>query len=92
MFLDGMQHLVLGLAIRVVLKTTSSVSEALDYFARDYKFDLVICDIYLPGMSGFDLIQSIRSRKINVKIVVVSSTEDGRDIQQLVDLCVLIAG
>lgn len=41
---------------------------------RDERFDLIICDFMLPGISGIDLIERLRSdaRTKNVPILMIS--------------------
>lgn len=43
--------------------------------ANETMFDLVVTDIFMPGMDGFELIGSIRKASPEMKIIVVS----GRD-------------
>ncbi len=42
--------------------TVSSGEEAINVY-DDYQPDLVLCDIMMPGLSGFDVLENIRSRK-----------------------------
>jgi len=47
-------------------------------FENDY-FDLVILDINLPGMNGYDLCKKIRNRNLNIPVVMLtamSTTDD----------------
>jgi two-component system, NtrC family, response regulator PilR len=44
------------------------------------KFDLLITDVRLPGMSGFDLVRRVRQLRPNVAIIMITaySTPQGR--------------
>lgn len=37
------------------------------------KYDLILLDLKLPGMSGLDVIRSMRNQKIDTKIVIISA-------------------
>jgi DNA-binding response OmpR family regulator len=47
---------------------------------RRTKFDLVITDVRLPGMSGFDMVRKIKQLKPDIPIIMITaySTEQGR--------------
>jgi DNA-binding response OmpR family regulator len=40
------------------------------------EYDLVLCDIAMPGVNGLEVLQSIRSTKINVPFIFVSGAAD----------------
>jgi PAS domain S-box-containing protein len=40
--------------------------EALDLLKRDEAFDVVLCDLMMPGMSGMELFESVRTRDSNL--------------------------
>lgn len=57
------------------LVEATSGEEALEVFNRDL-FDLVILDVCLPGMSGFDVARALRTGAINAGVpIVFISTE-----------------
>ncbi|KQO18431.1 response regulator [Paenibacillus sp. Leaf72] len=41
--------------------------------ARQENYDLIIADINMPGMSGLDFVESLRSEYINTKIIFITS-------------------
>jgi DNA-binding response OmpR family regulator len=55
-----------------------SGEQAVDSMATE-TFDLVLVDLMLPGMSGFDLVRSIR-RTSTVPIVIVTARSDSHDV------------
>ncbi len=59
--------------------------EALD-LARREKFDLVVLDLGLPGMDGFDVIVKLREAGSDVPIVVLSSRSDEAGKVKALDL------
>ncbi|MBN1865966.1 response regulator [Candidatus Sumerlaeota bacterium] len=51
--------------------TAGDGSEALDLLRKN-SFDMVLSDLQMPGLSGLDLISSIKSRQPTLPVVVVS--------------------
>lgn len=35
-------------------------------------YDLILLDLKLPGLSGFDILKKIREKNINIKIIIIS--------------------
>ena len=54
-----------------ILVTAKSGAEALDKLTPD--FDLVITDLMMPGMDGFELIKAIKQRQPNLPIIVLTA-------------------
>ncbi len=50
--------------------------------------DLVLLDLFLPRMSGFDVLQQIRSNEDikNTKVIVVSNTDQAEDRKRVIDM------
>jgi response regulator of citrate/malate metabolism len=58
-----------------VVGVAHSGREALDTVER-VRPDLVVLDIYLPDMSGLDVLQEIRQRRAEVDVIVVTAAKD----------------
>ncbi len=58
-------------------------NEALEIL-KSIKVDIVITDIYMEGMDGYDLIKAIKSDRTLATIPVIAVTEHNEDIQQKV--------
>ncbi len=54
-----------------VTETACVADQALEHLART-PFDVVICDVHMPGSSGLDLVQTIHRRHPLVQIIVIS--------------------
>jgi len=64
-----------------VVETVPNGEEALEkIFASTVPYDVVITDHHMPGMNGLELVNQIRSRTFNGKIIVFSS-----ELSQTVD-------
>lgn len=46
---------------------------------QEYDFDLMILDIMLPGIDGFQLTQLLRFKQINIPILILSALSDPDD-------------
>lgn len=58
-----------------------SGSEAL-YAMKESAFDLIVCDLMLPGFSGENLVETIRATN-DVPIIIISARNDSSDIVSL---------
>lgn len=60
-----------------VADTAKNGAEAFELLL-DNKYDVVVCDINMPKMTGLELLEQLRKNKIKVKIVMVSTlTKEG---------------
>jgi DNA-binding response OmpR family regulator len=46
------------------------------------RFDLVILDLVMPGISGFDVLKEMQDRKISVPVVVLSTLHQEADVER----------
>jgi len=49
---------------------------ALDLFNKNPDIDLIVTDLNMPEITGMDLIKSLRDRKIDLPIIILSGNED----------------
>ena len=64
--------------------TASDGASALILF-DEYEPDLVILDIIMPGMDGFEVIDRIRQRGSNVPIIILSGRDDVNSLREALD-------
>lgn len=57
-----------------------SAAEALKIL-QEKEIDLVLLDIFLPDMSGLDVLMEIRRRNYSVDVILVSAAKDNQSIQ-----------
>ncbi|BCZ45062.1 DNA-binding response regulator [Clostridium gelidum] len=55
--------------------------EALDALDKKY-IDIIISDIMMPNMDGFELIQSIRDVQFNLPVLMITAKESFQDIRR----------
>src|SRR5213594_3447419 len=57
----------------------ASGAEALELFER-HSYDLVLTDLLMPGMTGWDVLAAVRGRDPRIPVIVISgSTVDAKD-------------
>jgi DNA-binding response OmpR family regulator len=55
--------------------------EALNALDKEY-IDLILSDIMMPNMDGFELIKSIRDAKFNLPVLMITAKESFQDIKR----------
>lgn len=77
-------HKLIKIGIKVLLEDNeefnviddcSSKKEFLEKITND-SYDLFICDISLPDGTGYDILEEIKEKKINTKVIILSMHED----------------
>lgn len=68
------------------VNSASNGNEALTSLSQE-NYDVIILDLMLPDISGFDILKQIRAREINnkVPILIFSNLSDDKDIKQGLD-------
>lgn len=64
---------------KVVL--ASSAQEALEKLDQD-KFDLLLSDVKMPGMNGFELLEKAKSRWADMAVIVMTGYGDAYTIKE----------
>ncbi len=82
--------------MRILLKQTYESKGFLTEEAVDGKegitkalsgeYDLVIMDIFMPGLSGLDAIRLLRKQQMNIPIIVISSGLNEDNVKSLIKL------
>jgi DNA-binding NarL/FixJ family response regulator len=60
--------------------------EAFAALSAHDNLDVVILDLNMPGMAGMDVISEIGRRRAELPIIVLSSSEDARDVRKAIAL------
>ncbi len=81
----------LTLAIRstrpaAAIKEASSINVAKELMSHGERFDLVLLDLSMPGVAGFEGFLELRSLDPKQPIVIVSALEDSRIVHEAVTL------
>ncbi len=77
-------HKLIKLGIKVLLEDNEEFSVIDDCASKkeflekisNCSYDLFICDISLPDGSGYDILEIIKEKKLNTKVIILSMHED----------------
>jgi two-component system nitrate/nitrite response regulator NarL len=79
---EGLAALLRQLAPEVTVLLAESGSQGLDLTNEHPDLDLVILDLAMPGSDGFAILQEFGRLQPQLPVVVVSSSEDPRDVRR----------
>lgn len=65
-----------------VIGQAETGEKALEYMSDNHA-DLVLLDIYLPDMSGVDLLYEIRKASIQTDVIAITAARDAKTVHQL---------
>ncbi|MBX2824158.1 MAG: response regulator transcription factor, partial [Gammaproteobacteria bacterium] len=82
---DAMAIMLQDLDQAVDVTVCHSTQRALSLIDEQQHFDLILTDMFMPGIDGLGLLHGLRSRKIEAPAVVVSSTEDKKIVRAAID-------
>lgn len=68
-----------------VAGTCRDGQSALEFLERE-RVDLVILDVYMPQMDGFETLRQIRKRGISVDVIMVTAANDRESLEQAIHL------
>lgn len=85
LFADGLKML-LQQHFQITVETSASVDRWLKEPARLAAFSIVIVDLHMPGLSGFNFLEACKQRGLETNLVVISGSEDQGDIERAINL------
>ncbi len=71
-----------------VSQTFQNGREALNWLSH-HAADLLILDVYMPGLTGAQLLQQLRDRRVEVDALMVTAANDARTVDGLLKLGVV---
>ncbi len=82
----ALTQLLQGLGHKVNVLEAADFNEALSIVEKNPDLDLILVDLVMPGMDGFDGLRALREIAPGVPLIVVSVSEERDDILQAVNL------
>ncbi len=58
-------------------------------FLENRKVDLVIMDVYMPYMDGFETLRQIRKKQVSVDIIMVTAANDRESLEEALHLGII---
>ena len=82
LFRDGLRHVLGQLDDKVQILEAATCTQALKIAAGEDDLDMVLLDLGLPDMDGFDALKLLHKRFPILPIVVLSASEEESDAQK----------
>ena len=73
MQVDYLAALLAALGVESMMKSYSGSDAIFQIENADKKPDLLICDLLMPGMDGFEMMSQLADKNFTVPIIVISS-------------------
>lgn len=73
---EGLRLVLKELDDEVVVLEAQNCQETLDLAADNPDLDLILLDLHLPGVDGFDALTEVRERHAAIPVVVLSATDN----------------
>jgi DNA-binding response OmpR family regulator len=67
------------------VEVASNGKQALDFLSKG-SFSLVLLDLIMPEMDGFQVLEEIKKKKLKVKVIVTSNLSQEEDFKRAKDL------
>jgi len=83
---DGLAAFLQQAGFDTVVMQASSVAEGLDIAGDHSEIDVVILDLMMPGVNGFDAISKLGMIRPDLPVMVLSSSENPSDVRRALAL------
>lgn len=85
-FRDGFAALLQHAALETIVLQAGSVVDALPLVEAHSDLDVLILDLFMPGLGGFPAIVEFGRARQDLPIIVLSSSEDPRDVRRALSM------
>ncbi|MBK8503584.1 MAG: response regulator transcription factor [Saprospiraceae bacterium] len=84
LFRDGMKALISSQPDFLIIGSVGTGQELMDALERDTLPDIVLLDLSMPVMDGFEVLRQVKGKFRSVRFIVISMHEDGIYISKCV--------
>lgn len=85
-FRTGLSHVVAQLADKVQIVEASGFEQALEHFGKEKGLDLVLVDLFMPGMNALKGVQALCEQLSDIPVVVVSMSDRAADVRNALNV------
>jgi DNA-binding NarL/FixJ family response regulator len=85
LFRAGLKHLLDKMGDGVEIDEADNLAQGLERLSGSGAIDLVLVDLMMPGMEGFDGISTLRREAPDAPIVVISVKDRAEDVRRAMD-------
>ena len=85
LFREGLIHVLDGLAEKIIILEASGCDQALQHVSDNSDIDLVLLDLNLSGIDGFEVLSRCSQQYSTLPIVILSASNQRCDIQRALD-------
>jgi len=86
LFREGMRHVLDDLAQPLMVLEAADCQQTLQHAMQHPDLDLVLLDLCMPGEDGFTALEFFASRFPATPVVILSASDQRRDMQRALDL------
>ena len=86
LYRSGVVYTLQNTGMDVTVVECSSLDGAFQRLDEGVPVDLMILDLQMPGYSGLDSVRTVRARKPEVPVLVLSGNEDPAIVRECIDL------
>lgn len=85
-FREGFAALLQHAALETIVLQAGSVAAALPLVDSHRDIDVLVLDLFMPGLGGFPAIAQFGRARQDLPIIVLSSSEDPKDVRQALSM------
>jgi len=86
LFSESMSTLLTTNDPNISVTSLASGREALELLdSGGIEVDLILMDLDMPGITGFEMLEALEQRKLSIPVIVVSSCDDLWDIRRVIE-------
>lgn len=65
------------------VESAANGEEAINLIHHEHDFDLLLCDLVMPKMNGFELLEEIKKENIKLPVIVISNLGQADDKKKI---------